>query len=297
MAWTTTELLASIKRRAGMPTAQATFTTADLISIANEQMLEFVVPLVLKCREDYWVHNDDQALEDGVIAYRIPYRAISSKLREVSILDAQSQVHNLPRVNLNDLENARWGFWIEGDRIWLVCQSPSDVTNLGVTLRQTINLRPNALVETTAATTVLSFSPTNKTITLAAAPTGYSTATAFDIIRGKSPFETLAYDLPGSLSTTTITFTASLPEDLAAGDYVTLTEQTPVPQLPVELHGLLAQKCACAILASKNMSDKLGDAEKELARLAADAVGVLTPRVDGEALRIFNRDSLYRRRW
>lgn len=296
MAWTTTELLASIKRRAGMPTAQATFTTADLIAIANEQMLEYVVPLVLGAREDYWVTNDDQALADGVLAYRIPYRAISSKLREVSVLDAQSGVHNLPRVSLSDLEHAHRGFWIEGDKVWLVSDSLT-VTDLGVTLRQTFNLRPNQLVETSGATTVASFDAAAKTITLASAPTGYSTATAFDIIRARSPFETLAYDAAGTLSTLTITFSGSLPTDLAVGDYVCLTEQSPVPQIPVELHGLLAQKCAVKIHESKQMLDKLGASVKELARLEQDARSVLTPRVDGEAQRVFNRSSLYRNRW
>jgi hypothetical protein len=296
VAYTVTELLASIKRRSGMPTAQATYSTADLLAIANEQMLEYVVPLVLGVREDYWTRNDDQALTDGQLAYRIPYRALMGKLREVSILDAESNVHNLPRLRLSDLEACTYGFWLEGDRVWLAGDSLK-VTDLGVTLRLTFHLRPNQMIETSGATTVASFSATNRTITLTSPPAAYTGKTSWDIIRGKTPFETLAYDAAGTLSGSTITFSASLPVDLAAGDYVCLTEQTPVPQIPVELHGLLAQKCALYILESKQMADKAAIAAKELGRLENDARTVLTPRVDGEALRIFNRNSLYRTRW
>lgn len=297
MAWTTTELLASIKRRAGMPTAQATYSTSDLLAIANEQMLEYVVPLVLSAREDYWTRDHDVALADGTLAYRLPYRAVAGKLREVSILDAQSNVSNIPRINLPDVGNVTYGFWLQGDQVWLATDSSGNVTNLGTTLRLTYHLRPNQIIETTGAATVSSFNATARTITISTPPTGYSTATAFDIIRARTPFDSLAVDAEGSLSASTITFAGSLPADLAVGDYVTLTEQTPVPQIPVELHGLLAQKCAIKVLESKQMLDKLEAAAKELSRLERDALLVLSPRVDGECVRVFNRHSLYRQRW
>jgi len=296
VAWTTTELLASIKRRSGMPTAQATFATADLLAIANEQMLEYVVPLVLGVREDYWTKDYDVALADGTLSYRLPYRAIMGKLREVSLLDAQSNVRNLPRVNINDLQSSNFGFWLQGDQVWLAGDSTA-VTNLGVSLRLTYHLRPNQIIETSGATTVASFSATNRTVTLTAPPAAYTGNTSWDIIRARTPFDTLSHDEAGTLSGSTITFAGSLPADLAAGDYVTLTEQTPVPQIPVELHGLLAQKCAIKVLEAKQMFDKLKAAGEELGRLERDARSVLSPRVDGEALRIVNRASLYRNRW
>jgi hypothetical protein len=297
VAWTSTELLASIKRRAGMPSAQATFQTADLLAIANEQMLEYVVPLVLGVREDYWTKDGDQTLVSGTTAYRIPSRALMAKLREVTILDAQGERHNLPRIALNALHETAFGFWLQGDQVQIRLTAGRNVTDLGETLRLTFTLRPNQIIETSAATTVASFNATAKTITLTSPPSAYTGNTSWDIIRARTPFDSLAYDAAGTLSGSTITFSDTLPADLAAGDFVTLTEQTPVPQIPVELHGLLAQKCAVKILESKQFLDKLAAAAKELGRLEHDARSVLTPRVDGESLRVFNRGSLYRVRF
>lgn len=292
-----TALIASVKRRARVPTAAATYSTADFLAVANEQMVEYVVPLILGVREDYWTKPYDVALVDGTLSYRIPYRALMGKLREVSVLDAQGNVNNLPRIQVNDLALSTFGFWLQGDEVYLASDASRTVTDLGTTLRMLYHLRPNTLVETTATTTVASFDTGARTITLAAAPTGYSSATAFDIIRAKTPYDSLAHDAMGSLSTLTITFSSALPADLAVGDYVCLPEQTPVPQMPVELHGLLAQKCAVVILESMQMLDKHAAAAKELARLESDARTVLTPRVDGESVRIFNRHSLYRTRF
>lgn len=297
MAWTTTELLASIKRRASMPSAAATFSDAELLTMATEQLHEYVVPLVLNVREDYWTKTNDQALVDGTATYRLPYRAVMGKLREVTVLDADENPRNVPRLNVNDLDAAEWGFYLLGDQVTLVTRLADQETSLGETLRLHYHLRPSPLVATTASTTVASFNAGAKTVTLASAPTGYSTATSWDIIRAKPPFDSLTYDAGGTINSTTITFTNALPADLAAGDHVCLPEQSPVPQIPVELHGLLAQKTAIKVLEAKGMTDKLSTAREELVRLENDARQVLSPRVDGESLRVFNRRSLYRNPW
>lgn len=294
MAWTTTQLLASIKRRADVPTAQASYSTTEILSMADEETRSYVVPLVLKEREDYWVSPHDVALVDGTIAYRIPYRAVGGKLREVYLIDVNGNLIQFPRARISDLEDANWGFWTEGNVLNIVDDGTLSVTNLAVTLRMYVYLRPNALVATTAATTVSSFNATAKTITLASTPSGYAGQTTWDIVRAKPGFETLAFDAAGTLAASTITFTNALPDDLAVGDYVCLPEQTPVPQIPAELHDLLAQRVAVVMLSNKGMADKLVTAEKELARLQSAALALITPRVEGESVKFVQRRSLFR---
>lgn len=297
MAWTSTELLASVKRRAGVPLSQATFTSAEVLTLANEEMMGYMVPLVTSIREDFWVTHEDVALTEDTDTYRIPYRAVGGTLRELSIIDAAGFVRNIPRVDLSNEAEETFGFVVEGDRVRLLNDGAYSTWRLGVTLRFTIYLRPNQIVTTAEAGVVSSFSVGAKTITLTSAPAGFTGNTTWDIVRARSPFEMLTYDAAGALVTNTITFTHDLPDDLAAGDYVCLREQTPVPQLPVELHPLLAQKVAVRILESMQMSEALDKAREELGKLEKDARDVIKPRVVGQATAVVNRVSPYRARF
>lgn len=295
MAWTSAELIASIKRRVGMPAAQATYTNAEVLTIANEAMIEYVVPLVEGVREDFWLAHHDEPLLDGALVYPLPSRAIGAKLREVLLVSSESRPMNLPRISPADLVETEFGFYLDGAKLVIVTDTEA-VSQLAPTLRMSFFLRPGWLVETTEAATVADLDPVAKTVTLASVPSGWASGD-FDLIGRGSPFETLAFDAAATLDGSVLTFDLDLPANLAVGDWVTLPEQTPVPQIPVELHGLLAQESACRILSDKGMGDKLAAKIAERDRMAGRVQALLTPRVQGEALRIVNRGSLHRRRW
>ena len=70
MAFTTTELLASIKRRANIPTASGVFGDAELLSMATEELRSYIVPLVRKERDtdgdgrvDYWEYWEGDKID------------------------------------------------------------------------------------------------------------------------------------------------------------------------------------------------------------------------------------------
>src|SRR5512147_634259 len=99
MPWTTTDLVASIRRRTGMPAAQATYTAAELLAIATDELWSYVVPFVLSQQEDYWLRHAEEPLVDGVYTYPIPTRAVGAKLREVLLLDDRRNPTNVPRLD------------------------------------------------------------------------------------------------------------------------------------------------------------------------------------------------------
>lgn len=302
MAGLTADLVASIKRRSGMPTAQATYTTAELLAMADEEMMSFISPLVLSVREGYWLRNYDVTLVDGVLEYRIPPTALGNKARDVQLLDANGAVHNIPQLSPSDLEGMDWGFYLQGDRIHLVVDgATTSQYETFTTLRVPYMLRPRHLVDSgTAANfaTVSTFSAANKTITLTADPTTWATAaTLYDITRCGSPFEVIGLENSATRSGAVLTFTDALPADLAAGDIVTPANASIYPQLPIEMHALLAQKVACQVLRSKQWWDKLKAGEAELATMVQAATALLTPRVEGEIRKVVARSSLYRTDW
>lgn len=291
MAYTTTELLASIKRRANIPTATGVFSDAELLSIATEELRSYIVPLVLKEREDYWMTHSDVALTTATL-YPIPVRAVGGKLREVSVIDGRGLETNLPRVSPADLERASVGFYPENGGLRIFIRGGQSPSTLGVSLRMRYYLRPSALVATTAAAT---FSQVTPSYTLTG---GYATLTTpgtYDLIAAGSPFHVKQTDVAGSIAGATLT-AASL-SGAAVGDWLSMADTSPVPQCPVEFHDVLAQKVAIKVAESKNQMDRLGSLREELGRLEADARALISPRVDGEPVRAVNRGGLFRLRW
>lgn len=298
MAGTTADLVASIRRRTGMPAAQATYTAAELLAIASEELVSFMVPLVLKQQEDYWLRDYDVALVDGTTAYRIPHYAVGNKLRDVQLVDASGNTTDVPRYEPSDLHDVSFGFWIQGDRVNLVNRGTGWQYGNWTTLRLPYTLRPRTLVDSgTAANvgTITAFDATAKTITVTPEQTTWPTAsTAYDLIRSTSPYEVIGVASTATRAAAVLTFAADLPADLAAGDVVCRLDASVYPQLPIELHPLLAQKVACRILNDKQMTDKLKAAEMELARMRDDAIALLSPRVDGESPKVVGRGGLHR---
>lgn len=293
MAYTTTELLASVKRRANIPSASGVFGDAELLTMANEELRTYIVPLVLKHREDYWLASDIQTLTSST-SYPIPPRAVGGKLAELSVLDATGvHEHNLPRVSASDLQEASSGFYMDGMGVRLFLPNGQPPTILGTTLRMRYYVRPGVLIATTSAAMVSSISGW-PAITLSG---GYATLTTpgtYDCVGLASPFA-MKTTFTGSITGATLTATTGDAARFAVGDWICNTDTSPVVQAPVEFHDLLAQKVAIKVLESKGMTEKLGSAREELGRMETDASNLITPRVDGEPKRVVARGGLFRR--
>jgi hypothetical protein len=77
---------------------------------------------------------------------------------------------------------------------------------------------------------------------------------------------------------------------------VCLAGQSPVPQIPPELHPLLAQRVVCKALESLGDAAGFQAAQLKMAEIQQAALPLITPRVDGEPKRFANRNSPFRRR-
>ena len=133
-----------------------------------------------------------------------------------------------------------------------------------------------------------------------------SEQSVIDFLQTKGGHRTykIDYELPvGSISGDTITFPASIiPTNYVVGDYVCLSGECIIPQIPSDLHSLLAEKTCARILMSigdqaglQSTMMKIGDLEKKQATIVDN-------RVEGAPIKIVNKNSLLRlqkktRRW
>lgn len=309
MPWTTADLLTAVRRRAQLPASSADglLTDTDLLALATEEIDTLLVPLVRAAREEYWVTRTDLAITAGTAEYRIPTRAQASALRDVTLVVDGAET-SLPHIELEERgryteggsywwDGAGVGFALQGDKV-VVLPTPTKAA----TLRLYYARRLNRLVATSAAALVSSVAGT-PTITFASVPATWSDSDTFDAIEGTPSFDWLGADLTASNVVTgasgTITFD-SVSSELAAGDYVALAGETPVPQIPAELHPLLISATVARALEVVGDRAAFAAATQAVVRQSAQASQLLEPRVEGAARRVVNWHSPLRsrrRRW
>lgn len=125
-------------------------------------------------------------------------------------------------------------------------------------------------------------------------PTHFLTEDSFDFVQHTSPNKIMYYDVtPNSIdqNTNTISFTASDVPNLQIGDYITSAEETIVPNIPTELHPILAQRVAVACLEAMGDEANKQSAERKLAAMEKDAGTFLDNRVEGASQKIKSRHS------
>lgn len=287
--FTTTALLASVKRRGMLPSSDQTLTTADYLAFGTEELQTYVMNLLLSANEDYATATADTTIVSGTNSYSLPARASNESLRNVLYLEAGSYVP-LIRTNPQDVPGTTdtgtpHSYYFFDDAIVLV-PTPSAAG----TLRLQYFRRPSALVAASAAATISSINGARTVVTTTATiPSTITNTVTVDVVSHTPGFRILTMDaaLTGTVSGTTITFSSALPASVVAGDYVCLAGESCVPQIPVEAHPLLAQRIVVKALEALG-DKKAADAEKTSERMSKSLLARLLPRTTGSIRYVVN---------
>lgn len=306
---TTNTLIENIKRRAMLPSNQNTFLEADFLAFANEEMDLGVVPHVLSFHEEYYVFTDSIELQPTTIRYNIPHRAIGNKLREVRYKDLNGNIFEMTQVAIEDEGYFQYNnigsnpgslrsFSIEGSEI-LLNTHPNTISMMGY-LELMYYIRPNTLVSENRTAKVTSI--VGNTVTIDAYSSAFNGITKFDITSIKNPHKLIAVDIePIALATPSLLqFTFSeIPANIQIGDIIAISEETIIPQMPVELHSMLAQRVAIRCLEALGDTQGLQNATAKLVEMEQKTSIIIDNRVEGAAKKINNLHSHLRnsRKW
>lgn len=308
MAWTTTELLADVRRSGMLPdSAPSGVSDTDILAHANKELQARLLPLVMAVREEFYVQPYSTQLVGNQQGYRVPSRGIGNKLRDVLLQLSDGSLQNLARIAPEAYPETMstapavcpWAFFLESDSVMLV---PTPSTTGAATLVLKYLLRPSWLVavSATATPTVTTVqantpSPGLTRINHSATGTDLGTSTRLDVVMARPGFRTLMVGvLPQSSGNGYVVVNATdLPSDFStannAGDYLSAAETTPVVQLPPELHNLLYQRTLCRVLQSIGDLEALQAAEANAQQMEKDAVGIIANRVEGEPKKVVGR--------
>lgn len=306
---TSDDLIASIERRILVPLNQSTFSEQDFLDFASEEMNLGIVPMVISNHEDYYVYPENVQLVANQTSYDIPYRAIGNKLKDVFLLDAAGNLFEMTRVQKSDttnsadvthyLSNNLSRFYVENNQVVLTCDA--DVVDPTYSLKFTYYLRPNALVPNDEVSQVVSVDRNTGIITVDAVPDKFleqnldGSAKEIDFIKAKSPHKIMDYDVTVTAfdqNAATITMDpADIPADLAMNDIIAMSGETCIPQIPSDLHVLLAHRVATRILESLGDTEGLQNANQKLKELEMKSGLLVTNRVDDAPKIINNKNS------
>jgi hypothetical protein len=125
-------------------------------------------------------------------------------------------------------------------------------------------------------------------------PDHFATAEFFDIVQHISPNKIIHYDVPVNSinqAASSISFPASLVSEMVVGSHITTAEETIVPNIPTELHPILAQRVAVACLEAMGDEQNKQSAERKLKQMEDNSMSFLDNRVEGAQIKIKSRNS------
>jgi hypothetical protein len=308
--YTTTSLLSTLRLLPLMPSVQALFSDSDLLAVLNFEMASKIVPMIDNQSEEYGVYVKDLPYSTATQRYPIPaIRAVGAKLRSVSFLDSNNNEIRIPRLRPEDtmsnvnatglaINPALWGFYVENNTVVLFLGSIAGSSSSFQSLRLRYVRQPNQLVAVTDAAQVSSITGTMVTVTNV--PSTFTTSVAYDLISGTPGFDALQDDSTVTNITGTVLTFSSLPKDqlgnntLKVGDWVCLSGQAPVAQIPFfPGYELLLQLGAAKCLEIHGDVQGFNIAMSQAADMKNYFISVLTPRVDGNVIRLTTPNSLY----
>jgi len=136
------------------------------------------------------------------------------------------------------------------------------------------------------------------TVNCPAVPEEIVEGSTVDILQEDGGHNTYKIDVKlalGSVSPTSITLKETdLDQDFVVGDYICPQYACIIPQIPTDLHILLAERTAARVMQSLGDRDGLQESQKKIMDYEARQSVLIDSRVEGSPQKVFNRNSLLR---
>lgn len=284
----------SVRKRTMCPDDTSIFTDADILDILDEEMnVQVLDKLVRLHGENLTISVDIPRNASG--SYSIPNRALGNKLRDVSLLNGNT-IYEMSQISIGELPDYSNSqdtysqldlFYIENNKIKLVTTTRSYDS-----IRMRYYLRPNFLtkVEESGIVSSITTNTVAGTITLSMSQIGknFTSSNKYDIIGKETPNKIKSMDLTAVSLTTggtgNIVFNISdigeYLDDIEVGDYISLAGETPVPNIPTEMHPLLAQAAAIQLLESLGDTEALQNAVARMDKMVTAVQTLIDARVE-----------------
>ncbi len=276
--YTTTALLAAIKRKLQIPSGSTKLSDTELLAIADEEMRSYVYPRLLRTGQNYGIEQCTIPLVGNQQRYLLPPPCNADTIVNVALVDTNSslrEMHSVPVLRID-----AWGtttstipreYSLQSSYIH-VLPTPVDAT---CSIRIRFERVPGRLVATTAE--VQADTVVDGTFSLSGTPSGWTTGQTYvTAYRSGPPFNCpFGYSLVTATEDSTVwdlgtplwgelddTYTTSA----MYPDYICQWNQSPVVPLPEAWHPVMLYAASSAV--AREYGD---DTEADYLRAEADA--------------------------
>lgn len=305
--YSTTTLLSTLRLLPLMPSVQALFSDDNLLTIMTFEMQSKIYPMMDNQTEEYFVTIEDIPYNQNDTVYQIPARAFAGKLRAVSFVDPNQNEIRIPRLRPEDIMSnvnatglainpALWGFYVQNNHIVLYLSSVNGATSNYNFLRLRYIRQANQLAATTDCAQVTQIA--GNIVTVNAVPSTFTTTQTYDMISNVPNFDSLQDDaVCTNITGNAMTFT-EIPngfiDSLQVGDWICPSGIAPVAQIPFDPgYNLLLQLSAAKCLEIHGDTQGFNIAMSQATDMKNFFLSVITPRVDGNTIRLTTPNSLY----
>ncbi|WP_186648968.1 hypothetical protein [Fluviispira vulneris] len=283
MAYTSSDILTSIKRNNTIFSTDFRFSDDDILAMVDEEIESTIVPMILRLHSDRLLFNSNVFLENNRKLYPVPYRAIGSNIK--TVWHENRELENIEFSNADSEHNKGRPsqYYFVGDDIALV---PTPTANCGE-LTFSYFIKHSRLVSNINVAVVSNVDYSTGEITLATnANKSFSGRSMYDFIAANARCKPhiLAIDIAvARIDGNKMQFKPELlPKNLQAGDRVSLAGQTDVLLLPDECYKYLIKAAGVKILEAQKDLQALAAFKPDLDRARNIMEGVLSPRVSGK---------------
>lgn len=298
------KLIKSVRDRAMIPDDISVYDDEAILNILNEVMDVSILTTLLDIHEEHLVVPIKiSPYTKGASGYRyvIPHRAVGNKFRDLFYVNG-TEFYELSRVDLGemgDYNNTAYNnnvlgrnlFFVEGDEI--VTLGPSYSGQLEITAY--MYLRPSIIVEEAKCAKITGINRETGIIQFSSIPRNMVGMLSADCVQNKTPNKILGVDIPVknvNINTRTMEVDPKdIPVRLSEGDWFCEVETSPYPNIPTELHPVLAQRAGVQILEAMGDEQNLARATATLKTMEMSVQKLLDNRVEGAPQTIKNRYS------
>ena len=275
--YSTTKLVSNVQLIGHVPLSNSTFTASTIVELASRELQTAIMKQILSVRQGYYLtYVDYPNTVDGL--YPIPGDAIAAAVENIEIVQEPSiiqvnAVDESEQFSTNATTSTSYGFFIKGNQIQIL------PFPMGATVRVWYSRRPSQLVTTQESGLVSGINL--NVITLAAVPATFQVGQPVDFAQAQPTFEFLGTKTITNVSGNDITVDSAV-TGLALSDWMAISGQTPIPQIPVEFRPLLEQRVVVKMYELQNFLDKMKAAESKLKELESDLFHLIAPRVKSQ---------------
>lgn len=300
MIFKTEDLISSIKLRAMVPISQQTFTESNLISLLNEELQVALVPEILSVRESYFMRNSRTPLVGGQSEYTLPKRAIGNALKDMFLISNPGTDYEerkgLSQIKISKLADSQVlsdqpsQYYIRGEKAVLV---PYPSTSRDY-LEFWYYSRPSDLVLTSTCAKITGITVSGYQVTFQVdtdLSLSLSTSSLIDFCSASSPNTPHSEDVViRGIGPSSVVVNLNEVSDgngtvyAQEGDYICLAGKTNIPQIPVELHPILAQQVAARLVEALGDQNKIQMVNGKLQEMRQMAFKLISNRVENDPI-------------